>query len=177
VTAIEPAGMGDLERLVECWLALAAGQRQHGSLVDPADNAGTVRESIAQHVLAEGVLVAREAPTAAGGDDSVADDGDDRGDGEIVGFVMFGPDETGFERDRPRGVVRNVFVEPDARGQGVGTTLMDAAERRLAEAGAEELVLDVMADNDGARRFYRGRGYEPHRVTVTKPLESDTPTR
>lgn len=157
MTVVDPATMGDLERLVDLWLALARGQREHGSRIDPAASADTIRESLAQHVLAEGVLVAREA---------------DR----TVGFVMFGTDESGFERDRPRGVVRNVFVDQDARGEGVGTALMDAAEERLAAAGADEVVLEAMADNDAARAFYRERGYEPHRVQFLKPTESDTPT-
>lgn len=155
--ATEPATMSDLDSLVDLWHALALGQREHGSRIEPSANDDAIRESLAQHVLADGVLVARE-------------------DESIVGFVMFGPEEAGFERDRTRGVVRNVFVVPKARGEGVGTALMDAAEERLAAAGADEIVLEAMADNDAARAFYRDRGYEPTRVQLVKPVESDTPT-
>jgi len=158
VTDVAPAEMDDLERLVELWLDLAEGQRAHGSTVDPEANADTVRESLAQHLLTGGVLVARL-------------------DGDVVGFVMFGPDTSGFDRARDRGVVRNVYVVPAARGEGIGTALMDAAEVRLGDEGFDEVVLEAMADNDDARRFYRERGYDPHRITLAKPLGSDTPTR
>lgn len=157
MTAIEPATLDDLERLVELWLALARDQREYGSRIEPGANDDAIRKSLAQHALAEGVLLARDGDRA-------------------VGFVMFGPKERGFERARTRGVVRNVFVVPDARGEGVGTALMDAAEERLAAAGVDEIVLEAMADNDAARSFYRERGYEPHRVQFVKPAESDTPT-
>jgi ribosomal protein S18 acetylase RimI-like enzyme len=168
VTTVEPATIDDLDRLLELWLALAEGQRDHGSRIDPGANADGIRESLAQHVVADGLLVAR-------GDAGPNGEGDD--ESAVVGFVMFAPDDAGFERDSSRGVVRNVYVVPEARGQGVGTDLMDAAEQRLAEAGVDEVVLEAMADNEAARRFYRGRGYELHRVTMTKPLESDTHTR
>lgn len=157
MTAVESATMGDLDRLLDLWRSLARGQRDHGSRIDPDANDETIRESLAQHVLAEGVLVARR-------------------DEQTVGFVMFGPDETGVERDRTRGVVRNVFVVPDSRGEGVGTALMDAAEERLDADGVDEIALEAMADNEAARAFYRARGYEPHRVQFAKPSESDTPT-
>lgn len=157
MTDVEPASMADLDQLVDLWLALAAGQRDYGSRLTPGDNEETIRESFAQHVLADGALLARE-------------------EGEVVGFVMFGPDDSGFERDLARGVVRNVYVDPEARGRGVGTALMDAAEERLAEAGVEEVVLEAMADNEAALAFYRRRGYEPHRIRLAKPVESDTPT-
>jgi ribosomal protein S18 acetylase RimI-like enzyme len=169
VTTVEPATMDDLDRLLELWLALAEGQRDHGSRIDPEANGDGIRESLAQHVIADGLLVARSDadPNGEGGDDESA----------VVGFVMFAPDDAGFERDRSRGVVRNVYVVPDDRDKGVGTALLDAAEQRLAEAGVEEVVLEAMADNEAARRFYRARGYDLHRVTMTKPLGSDTHTR
>lgn len=157
MTDVTPATMDDLERLVALWQDLAAGQRDHGSTVVPEGSVETVRESLAQHVLSDGVRVAR--------------------DDEIVGFVMFGPDDTGFERDRRRGVVRNVYVVPGARGEGVGTALLDAAEAELAAAGVDVVVLEAMADNERARSFYRERGYDVHRVTMVKSVESDTHTR
>lgn len=157
MTDIQPATMDALDRLVDLWEALAESQREHGSRVVPAANRESVRESIARHVVDGGVLLAR------------ADDG-------VVGFVMFGPATETMERDRERGVVSNVYVEPDARGRGVGSALLDAAEARLVAAGADEVTLEVMADNEAARRLYRRRGYEPHRVQLAKPVESDTHT-
>jgi len=51
-----------------------------------------------------------------------------------------------------------VAVDDDQRGHGIGTTLIDHMEVRAAESGCSRLVLDVSADNDGARRLYERRG-------------------
>jgi GNAT superfamily N-acetyltransferase len=94
-------------------------------------------------------------------------------DDEPVGFVGFELDRGGYERDRTRGIVSNLFVVPDRRGEGIGADLLDAAERALREAGAETVALEALAANDRAREFYAERGYEPHRVELTKSLAAD----
>jgi ribosomal protein S18 acetylase RimI-like enzyme len=177
VTTVEPATMDDLDRLLELWLALAEGQRDHGSRIDPEANADGIRESLAQHVIADGLLVARADRDSTGDAADALSTGGPDDESTVVGFVMFGPDDAGFDRDRTRGVVRNLYVVPGARDRGIGSDLLDAAEQRLCEAGVDEVVLEAMADNEAARRFYRRRGYDTHRVTMTKPLGSDTHTR
>lgn len=57
------------------------------------------------------------------------------------------------------GFVMDVFVEEGARGEGVGRALFDAAERRFVEMGCDNVQLNVIATNEGARRFYARRGY------------------
>ncbi|TKX77323.1 GNAT family N-acetyltransferase, partial [Halorubrum sp. SD626R] len=115
-----------------------------------------VREWVARAAVTEELLVARSGE-------------------EVVGFVGFELDRNGYERDRTRGTVSNLFVVPGRRGEGIGTELLDAAEEALREAGADAVALEALADNDLARDFYADRGYEPHRVELTKPLaESDT---
>lgn len=51
-----------------------------------------------------------------------------------------------------------IAVEPELRGAGVGSVLMDDVEKRGQEAGARRLALDVSAKNEGARRMYKRRG-------------------
>ena len=166
MTTVERADMDDLDAVVECWVDLAAGQRDHDSHLLANANRDAVREAAARHVLTDGLLVARE---------DANDDADDS-DAAIVGFVMFGPQSDGYERDVTRGFVRNVYVRPAYRGRGIGSALLDAAERRMAEAGVDVVALEVMADNEAARRLYRRAGYRPHRLELEKPLESDTHT-
>lgn len=149
---IEPATMADLDRVVEAWVDLACGQRRHGSHIRGSANRGVMRQLLAQHVVDGSLLVAR-------------DDG-------FCGFVNFAIERGGFERSVSRGVIRNVYVTPDARNDGVGTALLDAAEDALEAAGVEVLVLEAMAANEDVRRLYRRRGYRPHRVEFERQVES-----
>lgn len=168
---IAPAVTDDADRLVDLWVALASGQRAHGSHLLAETNRGSIRESVLRHVVVDGLLVARDAPD--GGDDEAV------GGTDIVGFVMFGPEVDGYDQDVYRGVVRNIFVVPERRGEGIGAALLDGAERALEAAGADVVSLEVLAANRSARRFYEGRGYRTHRVELEKRVgaESDTDSR
>lgn len=52
----------------------------------------------------------------------------------------------------------SLAVAPDARGQGLGTALMDAVDAELERRGVHDLEVAVMAGNDRAQRFYERRG-------------------
>lgn len=52
------------------------------------------------------------------------------------------------------------FVLPEARGAGLGSELLAAAEGALARAGCVRLQLQLAVDNDAARAFYTRRGYQ-----------------
>jgi ribosomal protein S18 acetylase RimI-like enzyme len=106
-----------------------------------------------------------QRPGRAGGEEA------DERTGAIVGFVMYGPETRSYEQSVDRGIVENVFVHPDYRDHGIGSALLDTAERALAESGVDTIALDVMADNDAARRFYARRGYRPHRLELEVPAE------
>lgn len=154
---IEPATMDEVDEVADQWTELARGQRAYGSHLRVEPNRSAIRDAVARGVVAGGVLVAR--------------------DPEPVGFVMFGPENPTYEEDVERGVVQNLYVRPERRGEGIGSALLDAAEERLADAGAAVVSLEAMADNADARRLYRERGYRPHRVEFEKRLESDTDTK
>ena len=153
--------MSAIDTLADMWVALARDQSAYGSHLRPEENRTRIRESLASHVVTDGVRVAR--------------DPDD--DPPIAGFVMFSVDSDGYERDVTRGTVENVFVRPARRNAGVGAALMDAAEASLAARGADVVGLEAMAANAAAIRFYRRRGYAAHRVVMEKSVESDTHTR
>lgn len=61
---------------------------------------------------------------------------------------------------RPRAKLLTIHVHPDARGNGIGSALMDELETRLRARKARHLELEVHADNDVAQAMYRSRGYE-----------------
>lgn len=151
---VQAAEMSDVEELADLWVALAESQRAHDSHIRPTENRDRVRELIASTIVADGIRVVREP--------------------HIVGFVMYSLDTGSFEQDVRRGVVQNLYVVESRRGEGIGSALLAAAEANLANAGAEVISLEAMADNSGARRFYDVHGYRPHRVEYEKPVESDT---
>lgn len=174
---VEPATTDDVDVLVDQWVALAGEQRSHGTYVLPEENRAGIREDFLRRAVTGELLLAREDPSEVVEGDGDGNGGADRTDDYpglregIVGFVSFGTTPGGFAEDVDRGLVSNLYVRPDRRNEGVGATLLSAAEERLADAGMTVVTLEAMADNDEARRFYRERGYAPHRVELSKSLE------
>jgi len=148
MTTVEPATLEDVATVTDLWVELAAGQRAFGSQLVAAGNREAVREALARQAVSGGLLVAR-------------DDG-------IVGFVGFEPEGGRYEKRVETGVVQNIYVRPERRGEGIGSALLREAERRLRAGGVEAITLEAMADNDEAVAFYERHGYEPHRVTMRK---------
>ncbi|MBB4612810.1 GNAT family acetyltransferase [Novosphingobium taihuense] len=87
-------------------------------------------------------------------------------DDALIGSVMVG-------LDGHRGWVYYLATAPDRRGQGVGRTLMSAAEDWLKTLGSPKIQLMVRGDNAMARGFYAALGYELQEVvTLGKRLQA-----
>jgi ribosomal protein S18 acetylase RimI-like enzyme len=83
--------------------------------------------------------------------------------GVVDGFVC--GHDVGF-----RAYLSELVVSATSRGRGVGSRLIAALERRLAERGCAVLIADVWRD---AEPFYRSRGWSPPAVTpLRKRLDS-----
>jgi RimJ/RimL family protein N-acetyltransferase len=79
-------------------------------------------------------------------------------DGRAVGFIALIHAE-----------VVSLFVVPEEWGQGIGTTLHDAAIRPLAESGRGSVQLWVWEENRVARRFYERLGWRTDGRRRTSP--------
>ena len=79
----------------------------------------------------------------------------------VRGEAVLGNALVFFRRGARRARLYSIAVSPDARGLGVGATLLSAAERAARRHGACELALEVRADNPVAIALYRSRGYAP----------------
>ena len=55
--------------------------------------------------------------------------------------------------------VDNIVTDPEHRGQGAGTQLMEAMEKIAHERNCEILVLDSYASNTASHRLYHRLGY------------------
>lgn len=151
---IETPDLDEAATVADLWVELARGQRTFGSHLASEANRERIGEALGRHIADGNLLVARS---------------DDR----IVGFVMFAIEYRLYVVETTRGIVHNLFVVPDRRGEGIGTRLMDAAETALTKKGATVVGLEVLAENEDARRFYADREYRPHRVEFEKRVETD----
>ncbi len=73
-------------------------------------------------------------------------------EGTIAGFIL----TACFERT---GHIITIDVLAEFRRAGVGTALLDAAEKSLARRGATEIELETAVDNDAAIQFWQRSGY------------------
>ncbi len=76
-----------------------------------------------------------------------------------LGFTQLYPAFSSV-RMRPLWILNDLFVTPEARGQGVGRRLMEAARRRAGQAGMVALVLATEKNNTSAKALYEKLGYE-----------------
>lgn len=152
---VHEATLEDLDRVLECWLALIEHGQQYGAHIQAAPNRTVARETLAAAIADDLAFVARL-------------------DGRVVGFCSLTVESGGFERDVDRGVIENLYVEPAARGEGLGGALLTAGERRLVERGVDVLAVETMLADEDVQEFYAERGYRPHRVTLERRVETDT---
>ncbi len=145
------------DELADQWVSFAARQREYGSHILAEANRTQIRESITRHIVGDRLLVAR--------------------DEEVLGFVMFGLESGTYEQSLTRGIVENLYVVPERRSEGIGSTLLEAAEDRLRERGVDAVALEVMMANESARSFYRDHGYTPHRLECEKRVDGSTTSR
>ena len=79
--------------------------------------------------------------------------GNDTGCGGIRRIEAEGDTEARFE-------AKHLFIQPAARGHGLGRAVLDELERRAREFGATELVLDTNSNLEAARGLYLTSGFE-----------------
>jgi ribosomal protein S18 acetylase RimI-like enzyme len=78
-------------------------------------------------------------------------------DARILGFIVA---EVGRAKHGLKfGHIITIDVVPEARRAGVGSALLDAAERQLAHSGASSVLLETAVNNAVAFRFYKQKGY------------------
>jgi ribosomal protein S18 acetylase RimI-like enzyme len=72
---------------------------------------------------------------------------------------------------QPSAHLETIIVAPSARGQGLGRRLLNRAERRAAELGAESLTLHVFVKNERARSLYQSNGFDEELLRCIKWLD------
>lgn len=80
-------------------------------------------------------------------------------DGEVVGYANVRLEETKPFVDDGEAELKEIYVDPDSWGEGVGTALLEAALDALPEA-VVTIRLETLSGNDLAAGFYEARGFE-----------------
>lgn len=89
-------------------------------------------------------------------------------DGEIVGYVGYGPTrDEGADLERV-GEIYVLYVAPQEWRRGHGTALLRAALDRLRQSGKIEIVLWVLHNNQQAIGFYEAAGFAADGTEQTK---------
>jgi mycothiol synthase len=86
-----------------------------------------------------------------------------RRDGRMIGYCW-------LKVEDGRGEFYVVGVDPDHRGEKLGSLLFDAGLARLAELGIHDAHLYVEGDNVEALRLYRSRGFSQDSIDIQYAL-------
>jgi ribosomal protein S18 acetylase RimI-like enzyme len=89
-------------------------------------------------------------------------------DERAVGFVfcVLG------DRGRKTAHVTDIYVRPEARGQGIGTALLAELVEPARKAGLGHVSLEVLLQNTEARRLYDRLGFAPVDLFMVAPLDA-----
>ena len=89
-----------------------------------------------------------------------------------VGFTQLFPSFSSARAARIF-ILNDLFVAPEARGNGVGRALLDAAADHAKSAGAVRLTLSTAVDNLAAQSLYEGAGWirEAKFISYNLPLD------
>ncbi len=136
--AIRTATVDDVGTLLRLVRALAAYENLSGAVASTEDDLR--RDGFGPHPAFEARIVSL--------------------DGRDVGFALFYPNYSTFA-GRSGLFLEDLFVEPDARGHGLGRLLLTDLARIAVARGWRSIVLHVL-DWNPTREFYRHLGFRQH---------------
>jgi len=89
--------------------------------------------------------------------------------GSIVGYVYAGIEPPSWKELRDvAGFIHDVVVDPEARGEGVGTRLIETAAAWLVSRGAPRVMLWTAAQNQDAQRLFERLGFRRTMIEMTR---------
>jgi ribosomal protein S18 acetylase RimI-like enzyme len=96
-------------------------------------------------------------------------------DGDVVGYcyVRWGEDTKEFVEEDAAGL-KELYVDPEHWGEGIGTELLEAAVERIPDE-FDALELETLAENDVGRSFYEARGFDVVEEIVVELGDHEAP--
>lgn len=72
--------------------------------------------------------------------------------------------------------ISNIAVDPDFRGQGIGTYIVENALKLAEDSGCRKVILNVTLNNERALKFYKRFGFKVKRKNTTEWIFKDEGT-
>ena len=95
-------------------------------------------------------------------------------DDAVLGYTYAGIEGFDYMSLRgPAGIVYDIVVDPEQRGQGVGTLLLEATLAALKERGAPRVVLSTAEQNAPAQRLVARAGFRRTMIEMTRELDDE----
>jgi len=66
--------------------------------------------------------------------------------------------------------MKRVYVRPQARGLGLGASLVKQIVQQAREAGYKKICLDVLPEFESAYHLYQSLGFKPHPAITQNPV-------
>ena len=83
-------------------------------------------------------------------------------DAVVVGYALAGlVGRDWMDLREACGMLHDLYVDPDARGKGIGRRLVEEAVARLTRLGAARIVLKTASANERARKLFEQLGFRP----------------
>ncbi|MGO4889485.1 GNAT family N-acetyltransferase [Anaerobacillus sp. MEB173] len=78
---------------------------------------------------------------------------------KYVGFTQLYPTFSSISMKRAW-ILNDLYVDEEARKQGIGEMLLHKAEEHAIKTGAKSISLSTAPDNDSAQKLYEKNGYK-----------------
>jgi len=94
-------------------------------------------------------------------------------DDTVLGYTYAGVEGFDYMSLRgPAGIVYDIVVDPEERGQGIGTLLLEATIAALKERGAPRVVLSTAEQNEPAQRLFARAGFRRTMIEMTREMDN-----
>ena len=92
--------------------------------------------------------------------------------GEAVGYAYGEIEGYDYMSLRgPAGVLNDLIVDPQYRGQGAGRLLLETIVSQLKSRGVPRVVLSTAAKNESAQRLFERSGFRPTMIEMTREMD------
>ena len=96
-------------------------------------------------------------------------------EGKVVGYSYAGVEGYDYMSLRgPAGILYDIVVDPDSRGQGIGRQLLDATIAALASLGSPRVLLSTAEQNAPAQRLFASAGFRRTMIEMTREMEASS---
>lgn len=156
-------GVGEIDRVAGLFKGLVSFHRQVVERAWPVrgeEEAWAFRRRVYERWLSEGTARMLAAVPEA------------EPEGTAAGYAVFsiGPGGASWDFGERIGELETLAVAEPARGQGVGTMLIEACAERLRAEGITHWAVGVVEANTDATRLYERAGFRPYYRTLIADL-------